>query len=67
MSLWRRLDLEKKCIKPGVLKIILERGVEVLRANKCEVTIVLVLVLYRGVRQMDLSLDLKSDIIAGVM
>jgi len=36
-SLWRRLNLENKCIKPGVLRIVLERGVEVLRANKCEV------------------------------
>lgn len=37
LSLWRRLDLEKKCIKPGVMKIILERGVEVLRVNKAEI------------------------------
>ncbi|XP_005098955.1 S-phase kinase-associated protein 2 isoform X2 [Aplysia californica] len=36
-SLWRRLDLRKKCIKPGVLKIVLERGVQILRASQCEV------------------------------
>ncbi|KAH9523499.1 F-box protein of unknown function [Bulinus truncatus] len=37
VSLWRRMDMAGRPLKVGVLKILLERGVEVLRLNRSEV------------------------------
>ncbi|CAG5135225.1 unnamed protein product, partial [Candidula unifasciata] len=36
-SLWKRLNLGNRLIKEGVLKILLERGVEVLRLTRTEI------------------------------
>ncbi|CAL1540853.1 unnamed protein product, partial [Lymnaea stagnalis] len=37
ISLWRRMDMAGRPLKVGILKILLERGVEVLRLNRSEV------------------------------
>ncbi|KAK0069589.1 S-phase kinase-associated protein 2 [Biomphalaria pfeifferi] len=37
VSLWRRMDMGGRPLKVGILKILLERGVEVLRLNRSEV------------------------------
>ncbi|GFR91958.1 S-phase kinase-associated protein 2 [Elysia marginata] len=37
LSLWRRMDFGGRPLKVGILKILLERGVEVLRLNKSEI------------------------------
>ncbi|GFN94184.1 S-phase kinase-associated protein 2 [Plakobranchus ocellatus] len=42
ISLWRRMDFGGRPLKVGVLKILLERGVEVLRLNRSEVIFVLI-------------------------
>ena len=36
-SLWRRLDLASKKLKPGVVGRVLDRGVLVLRLTKAEI------------------------------
>ncbi|KAK3773790.1 hypothetical protein RRG08_010999 [Elysia crispata] len=37
LSLWRRMDFGGRPLKVGILKILLERGVEVLRLNRSEI------------------------------
>ena len=36
-TLWRRLDLSGKSLKPGVLGRVIQRGAQILRLSKAEV------------------------------